>query len=228
MAVRYALELPIPFDILDAAVMECLPGYVRYGWIDFTREHITPVSVVYMLQHDDLGELGEIKLRKVSEKDSEMVVVDPPRPRDRSATPEEQDAIAATPDAHKRRQAWAALTRKIRGESDKLRQQRRQHQERVIGAMFSRLEHDLAWEKARQKGAILPSPEDMAMPRGPTVKTQIRGEVFKRLKDEFPEWSQDKVAMEACEELGEYVTADTVRYVYRVMGWKWERADRIR
>ena len=64
--------------------------------------------------------------------------------------------------------------------------------------------------------------------RGPTVRTQIRGEVFKELKDQHPEWSQTKVAMKAGAELGEDVTADTVRNTYRAMGWKWERADRVR
>jgi len=65
---------------------------------------------------------------------------------------------------------------------------------------------------------------------GPTANTQTRGKVFKRLKDAHPEWSQKRVAIEASkpEELGEVVTSDTVRNVYRAMGWKWERADRIR
>jgi len=63
---------------------------------------------------------------------------------------------------------------------------------------------------------------------GPTARTQERAKVFKRLKELHPEWSQAKVAMEACDELGEFVTEDTVRNTYRAMGWKWERADRIR
>ena len=61
-----------------------------------------------------------------------------------------------------------------------------------------------------------------------TVRTQEYGAVFKRLKDANPRWTQNKVAQEASDELGEYITADTVRNVYRAMGWKWERADRIR
>ena len=71
-------------------------------------------------------------------------------------------------------------------------------------------------------------PESVPAESGPTLRTQIRGEVFKKLKDQHPEWSQAKVAMEAYEELGEEVTADTVRNTYRALGWKWERADRIR
>jgi len=64
--------------------------------------------------------------------------------------------------------------------------------------------------------------------RGPTIKTWERGKVFKRLKDAHPEWSYYRVALEASEELGETVTGETVRNVYRAMDWEWERADRVR
>jgi hypothetical protein len=65
--------------------------------------------------------------------------------------------------------------------------------------------------------------------RGPTVKTQERAKLFRRLKDQHPGWSQAKVALEANRELGgDNFTADTVRYVYDQMGWDWERADRVR
>jgi hypothetical protein len=70
--------------------------------------------------------------------------------------------------------------------------------------------------------------DEVGKKHGPTVKTQIRAKAFKQLKDEHPEWSQAKVAIEACDKLGEYVTADTVRNAYRAMGWEWKRADRIR
>lgn len=69
--------------------------------------------------------------------------------------------------------------------------------------------------------------------RGPTARTIDRAAYFKKLKDQHPEWSQARVAIEASrpvEEggLGEVVTADSVRNAYRSMGLKWERADRIR
>jgi len=64
--------------------------------------------------------------------------------------------------------------------------------------------------------------------RGPTERTKIRGEVFRKLKEKHPTWSQNRVAIEASKELDEQVTADTVRNTYRQLGWKWERADRIR
>lgn len=75
---------------------------------------------------------------------------------------------------------------------------------------------------------LTPAEDEGGKKHGPTVKTQIRAKVFKQLKDEHPEWSQAKAAIEACHKLGEYVTADTVRNAYRAMGWEWKRADRIR
>jgi len=63
---------------------------------------------------------------------------------------------------------------------------------------------------------------------GPTLKTQERARVFRQLKDAHPGWSYDKVAVEACEELGEAVSGETVRNAYKAMEWLWERSDRIR
>ena len=73
-----------------------------------------------------------------------------------------------------------------------------------------------------------PKPRPERENRGPTARTEIRASVFRNLKEKYPHWSQAKVAMEAVEELGEDVTADTVRNTYRAMGWAWERADRVR
>jgi hypothetical protein len=72
-----------------------------------------------------------------------------------------------------------------------------------------------------------PTGDGTGRKHGPTVKTRERARVFKRLKDAHPEWGYDRVAMEALEELG-HVTGGTVRNAYRAMGWKWERADRVR
>ena len=64
--------------------------------------------------------------------------------------------------------------------------------------------------------------------RGPTLKTQERAEIIKKIKDSHPSWSQHRVAMEASNELGYVINADTVRNDYEAMRWKWERADRAR
>jgi hypothetical protein len=62
----------------------------------------------------------------------------------------------------------------------------------------------------------------------PNSRTQLRFEVFRKLKEQHPTWSQARVAMEACQDLGEVVTADTVRNSYRSMKVKWPRSDRVR
>ncbi len=63
----------------------------------------------------------------------------------------------------------------------------------------------------------------------PTLKTRERAKLYKRLKDAHPDWAQFKVAMDANrQENVDYHTRDTVRNAYGAMGWKWERADRIR
>lgn len=89
--------------------------------------------------------------------------------------------------------------------------------------------------------------------RGMRPWRQERAELFKRLKDAHPEWTQSKVATEAIDEIrkqlkdahltlsdeevnmmtieqmgGNTPTDETVRNDYRDMGWEWERAVRIR
>ncbi len=81
---------------------------------------------------------------------------------------------------------------------------------------------------ARQWGLDPNSPTADGNRRGPTEKTRIRAEVFKGIKTAHPSWGYDRVAIEASKELGESVSAETVRNAYRLMGWKWQRADRIR
>lgn len=62
----------------------------------------------------------------------------------------------------------------------------------------------------------------------PNERTQMRYEIFRKLKEQHPTWSQARVAGEASKDLDEQVSADTVRNAYRSMGVKWERGDRIR
>lgn len=89
---------------------------------------------------------------------------------------------------------------------------------------------ELLSEMGKSWPGSIPEPplEDTGMPRGPTIKTRERAQVIRKLKDQHPQWTQYKVAQEASKELREIITADAVRYAYRVMGWKWGRADRMR
>lgn len=151
--------LPIQFDILDALVTECLPGYAP-GFVDFTREEITGSSVVYRLWQAELGDLGEIRLRKISEKESELYIGDPPQPPGRRPTPEELDAIRAMPSPEERFRGMTDLQKQISAERDELYRRRREHHRKVIQALFSRMEHDPAWE------AVTAHPEEVIKPHG--------------------------------------------------------------
>jgi hypothetical protein len=65
--------------------------------------------------------------------------------------------------------------------------------------------------------------------RGPTIQTEIRFEIFKKIKDAHLNYTYDVVAMKANEqEHVENYTGGTVRNTYKAMHEKWVRADRIR
>ncbi len=59
-------------------------------------------------------------------------------------------------------------------------------------------------------------------PYGPTEKIIERAEQIRALKEKNPTWSQEQVARWLD------IPVATIRYVYRAMGWTWERADRVR
>ncbi len=81
---------------------------------------------------------------------------------------------------------------------------------------------------AHRSGLLASSDPGPSNRPGPTEKTRIRALVFKQLKESHPSWGIERVAMEASKELGEVVTAETVRNAYRAMGWRWQRGDRVR
>lgn len=65
--------------------------------------------------------------------------------------------------------------------------------------------------------------------RGMTEERRKRAELFKSIKDKAPALSRVAVANKARLQPGyEDVTEEDVRNDYREMGWKWERADRVR
>ena len=65
--------------------------------------------------------------------------------------------------------------------------------------------------------------------RGPTLKTIERFKMLKRLKELNPAASQTKLAMDANEvEKSSFFTADIVANIYKAMGEKWIRGDRVR
>lgn len=76
-----------------------------------------------------------------------------------------------------------------------------------------------ASEASEASEAPVPTPR---RPYGPTERTRELAETIRQLKEQHPTWSQARVAMELD------VPVETIRNAYRLMGWKWQRADRVR
>jgi len=66
--------------------------------------------------------------------------------------------------------------------------------------------------------------------RTPTNTERRRFECFRKLKDQHPDWTYERLADEVnvTRKLGEIVSGDTVRNTYRAVGAKWHKGDRRR
>lgn len=87
------IVLRVPFDVLDAATVECLPGFGN-GIVSFERETITPVSSLYRLQNHQLGDIGTIALRKLSADYTEIAIRKPRKVRANLAATEHKQRAA--------------------------------------------------------------------------------------------------------------------------------------
>jgi len=139
--------LKIPFDVLDAAVYECLPGNVA-GWVDFNRENLTYGSVIYKISQYQLGDLGTIILRKSNNTSSVLELSTPPRPLPIHPSQKEWDAqnFSAISDMLERFKRKSEFLAKFSKEADVLFQKRKEHQQNVISVLFEKLKDDLAVE----------------------------------------------------------------------------------
>jgi predicted phosphodiesterase len=72
------IEIPIPLEDLDAATQRHLPGLAP-GWVDPQRE-IDGSEVVYKLSQRDLGDLGELRLCRLTAKATMLNLSSVPRP----------------------------------------------------------------------------------------------------------------------------------------------------
>jgi hypothetical protein len=145
---HFELLVEIDFDILDATIHECLPGYAPAGWVEFTRRAITPASTLYQMylqREGDLGDLGQLFVRKAGPAKSIMYFTDPKRPSAKVPTQEDWDnqnfAQYSTEERFQKKLDFLATYQK---EADDLHERRREHQRRVIQALFSRLSNDTA------------------------------------------------------------------------------------
>ena len=147
---RFELIVPIEFDVLDAAINVCLPGYVPAGWVEFERIVITPSSTKYALcleKHGDLGDLGSIHIRKANKTESIINVHDPERPKSKKPSQQEweQYNFSQYPKEERIKKKLDVLNG-YRDEAKELHKKRKDHQKKVISALFSRLANDSATE----------------------------------------------------------------------------------
>lgn len=70
--IGYSIIYPKPFDVMDAALEQVIPK----DWIAFSykREQITSGSIVYRLFDSRFGEIGEIKLVKISNTETRLEI----------------------------------------------------------------------------------------------------------------------------------------------------------
>jgi len=174
---HFELLADIDFDILDAAVNECLPGYAPAGWVEFTRRELTPASTLYemyLLREGDLGDLGQLFIRKAAPSKSIMYFTDPKRPlASRPSQEEWNDQHFAQYPREERFRRQLDFLAKFQKEADDLHERRREHQRNIILALFSRLSNDSATEQAFS-GRQPPDPT----PRDPVEDARVHLEEF--------------------------------------------------
>jgi hypothetical protein len=67
MTVFGEYDIPLPWDVLHAATIKCLPGYLP-GYVDFTFELLSPGYSIFRLSQSELGALGIITLSKAGDR----------------------------------------------------------------------------------------------------------------------------------------------------------------
>ena len=163
------LRLAIPFDVLDAAVHECLPGYIPVAGPDtgtivqFRREPLTPALVVYRITETQPGDLGTVKVRKVGDGVSELDIDGPYRAPMRQPTAEELAPIRTIPDKAERVRARMALHKRIAQEAQEVFEKRMAAHQFIIDAFLDRLRGDVIRpEHIPAEGTKAPEPQHKA------------------------------------------------------------------
>lgn len=133
--------LPIPFDVLDAAITEKL-NYFWYGYVEFSRVPVTPCSSSYPLQNHQLGEVGEFRIRKLLDGQSELYVKDPHLPKKREKTEEEKIYLSSKSSQDEKIKAVIEINRNIDKEADELHKRRIKHLHEVADALLYKLKTD--------------------------------------------------------------------------------------
>jgi hypothetical protein len=163
-----SLRLRISFDVLDAAVHECLHDYLDWAGpydaiVQFQRKQVTPALVVYRITEAQPGDLGTVKVRKVGEGVSELAICAPPDAPMRDPTAEELASIQDLR-GNDYYQARVALGERILQETLKANQKRWDTHKFIIDAFLGRLQEDIALQEhaLQAEGAKAPEPQRRA------------------------------------------------------------------
>ncbi len=143
----HIIQYPVPFDILDAAVNECLKGYCNWG--TYQRVPVTPASTTYKLTGNRDEDLGVVHVRKVGERLTELCLARPPNVR-----------LKPTPEQRADAGGWRAWR-----EAEKAQNRDRwSYVQTVYSALCSRLADDGMWDEVLQREAAgaVPAPEQPA------------------------------------------------------------------
>ena len=132
----HIIQYPVPFDILDAAVNECLKGYCNWG--TYQRVPVTPASTTYKLTGNRDEDLGVVHVRKVGERLTELCLARPPNVR-----------LKPTPEQRADAGGWRAWR-----EAEKAQNRDRwSYVQTVYSALCSRLADDGMWDEVLQREA---------------------------------------------------------------------------
>ena len=134
-------ELSVSLDVIDAAILACFRGWAS-GVVEFKREATTLGSVTYWISQNELGDLGEIHLRKKSENVSEIDIDDPPSPQKRGITQDEKDTFQFVQNKEEKQRALVAILTKISSESDDHKRRLTEYHTEVIESIFQYLRRD--------------------------------------------------------------------------------------
>jgi hypothetical protein len=135
-------KIRMPFDALDAATDAALRRAAP-GWVEFAREPLTFGSVVYHLWQRELGDIGQMRLRKITETLSEIWVLEPERHEMQLPTRDEIYQTYSLSEADRQARRIEYLRAEQR-QAAELHSKRVAHQEKVIEGYLTYLNVDLA------------------------------------------------------------------------------------
>jgi hypothetical protein len=153
MTIYGKFEIPLPWDVLNAATIENLPGYAP-GFVEFAPPQIlTPGLSVFTLKQNDLGELGKLTLRISGSKMTLVYVSDPPHPSEDEIDPDYLDKLKNALKVSRKK--FFLVKEELQEQINQLYDRRKEHLQKVICAYSSRLVHDLSiWQGNR----VIPPP----------------------------------------------------------------------